>query len=100
MLCLELLSITDYTHDIQFAKILLDHRNRIQLNYEYQNKYFHYRSMKPCLEILSALKDQKIMQEKNPTFGLMDLFMEINVQVANYQTFDTFQYCIENVFYI
>jgi hypothetical protein len=40
--------------------------------------------MNPCLEILSSVRDSKKKLEENPTFGLMELFMEINVQVANY----------------
>lgn len=56
--------------------------------------------MNQCLEILSSVRDAKKKLEENATFGLMELFMEINVQVANYQTFDTFQYCIDNAFYL
>ncbi len=56
--------------------------------------------MNPCHEILSNVRDQSKIKEENAIYGLMELFMEINVQVANYQTFDTFQYNIENVFYI
>ena len=79
MLRLELLSTHDVTHDIKFAKILIDQKNRIQLNYACQNKYFHYRSMKPCLELLSDIKDPNKIKEENATFGLMELFIEINV---------------------
>ena len=46
--------------------------------------------MNPCLEMLMNAKDQSKIKEENATFGLMELFMEINVQVANFQTFDTF----------
>jgi hypothetical protein len=79
LLCLELLSSNDITHDIKFAKILIDQKNRIQLNYACQSKYFHYRSMKPSLELLSGIKDYKKLEEENATYGLMELFMEINV---------------------
>jgi hypothetical protein len=40
--------------------------------------------MNHCLEILSNVRDPKKKLEENATFGLMELFMEINVQVANY----------------
>jgi hypothetical protein len=56
--------------------------------------------MNQCLEILSSVRGTKKKLEENATFGLMELFMEINVQVANYQTFDTFQYSIDNAFYL